>query len=333
MQTLILTTNLTSSNHKKASDIFREVIDIELDAIKEFRNRLTDSLQNIINLIYQSSGKVIITGIGKSGLVGKKIAATLSSTGTTSMFLHPSEAMHGDMGVIKKEDIVICISYSGETEEVLKLIPSLKSFGIPIIAFTGNLESTLARNSDYSINIKVDKEACPLKLTPTSSTTVTLVAGDALSIALMTMKGFRETDFAVFHPGGNLGRMLLSKVKDEMIVSPLPTIRENDSIKDVIISISESKLGLTVIVDEEMSIKGLITDGDLRRALSYEQELFTMKAKDLMNKSPIMIGKERMIREADLLMREKNVNALIVEDEGKLTGIIHIHKLQYGLIQ
>lgn len=318
---------------KTPLDIFKGVINIELQAIKRFRNHLNDSLQDIIELIHRSTGKVIVIGIGKSGLVGKKISATLSSTGTTSMFLHPSEAMHGDMGVIKKEDVVICISYSGETEEVLKLIPSLKTFGIPIIAFTGSLQSTLARNSDYTINIQVEKEACPLKLTPTSSTTVTLVAGDALSIALMTLKGFGENDFAVFHPGGSLGRKLLTRVKDEMIVHPLPMVKEDDSIKDVIISITAGKVGLTVIIDNNLTVLGLITDGDLRRALRYEEKLFGMKAKDLMNKSPITIGKEKMIHEAESIMKEKNINALIVEEGGKLAGIVHIQKLQYGFIQ
>ena len=258
----------------------QEVFEIEAKEIANLSSRLTADFENAIHAILQSSGKLIVSGMGKSGIIGKKIAATLASTGTPSFFLHPGEAYHGDLGMIEENDIVLLISNSGETDEVLKLIPFLKHQKNCTISMSGNEESTLAKNTKYHLNIAVDNEACPLFLAPTSSTTATLVMGDAIAVTLMKLRDFKEENFAKFHPGGSLGRRLLTTVGDVMKKQELPTTNSNATIKEVIQRITEGKLGLVVVLDES-GIKGIITDGDIRRAMeSREKEFFNLFAKD-----------------------------------------------------
>lgn len=308
-------------------EIFEEVIDIEIESLHQLKQQIDNSIEKIIDVIFLSKGKVVVAGVGKSGLIGKKISATLSSTGTSSIFLHPTEALHGDLGIVKQEDVLLCISYSGETDELLKILPSLKSMSVKIIAITGNSNSTLANNSDYVINVKVDKEACPLELAPTSSTTVTLVIGDALSVALMKKRNFNKTDFAIFHPGGSLGRKLLCKVEDEMFKEDLPCNFMNDSIRNVIINITQGLLGLTIVVDEEQNILGIITDGDLRRALfKNDINFFDLTAQDIMKSNPTKVEKSILINDAELIMIEKNINSLIVHEQNKLIGVLTLKK-------
>ncbi|PWK77737.1 arabinose-5-phosphate isomerase [Mucilaginibacter oryzae] len=315
--------------------IANEVIDIEASAILNLKSLNNDSFCTAIGYLINASGRVIICGLGKSGLIGKKISATLASTGTPSFFLHPAEAIHGDLGMIMSNDAIITISYSGETDEVLKLVPIIKKLGIPHISITGNPNSTLAKNSDCSLNVHVAREACALQLAPTSSTTATLVIGDALAVALMKLKNFKEHDFAQFHPGGSLGRQLLCKVSDEMVIDPLPVIRPDDKIKEVIMSIGSGQLGVTVVIDEADSIIGIITDGDLRRAMSkfeYDNGFFNLTASDIMSKNPKRIRPGALIAEAESMMNENKINSLIVEDNNKLVGILYQRKLKYGTL-
>lgn len=316
---------------KSILEVAKRVIDIELAGIQKFQNSINTEFEGAVGEIYSCTGKVVVTGIGKSGIVGKKISATLASTGTASVFLHSAEAIHGDLGIIKKEDVVLAISYSGETDEVLRLIPSLKNIGVKTIALTGSTTSTLARYSDYVIGIAVDTEACPLKLAPTASTTVTLVAGDAIAVSLMELKRFREEDFAIFHPGGSLGRRLLRSVGDEMISELLPTIKPNDELLEVIFSISRGMLGLTVVNNEVGDVQGLITDGDLRRAMERDlSSLLQLKAYQIMKSDPIIVDKDMRIIEAEMLMKDKNVNSLIVCENKKLVGVLNQRKIKYN---
>jgi arabinose-5-phosphate isomerase len=247
-------------------DIAKRVFDIEVEALQNVAGLIDDEFTRVVEAILNTDGKIIVIGIGKSGIIGKKIAATFSSTGTPSFFLHPGEAFHGDLGIVGKNDKVIIISYSGETDEVLKVIPYLKWNKNIIIGITGNPNSTIAKNSDHHLNINITREACPLALAPTSSTTATLVMGDALAVALMETRSFREEDFARFHPGGSLGRKLLVKVKDQMRVDNLPFIDTSASFTDVLLRMSEGRLGMVVVGDMQY-VRGIITDGDLRRAL------------------------------------------------------------------
>lgn len=284
--------------------------------------------ENAVNTVLKCEGKFIICGMGKSGLIGKKIAATLASTGTPSFFLHPGEAYHGDLGMIEKQDVVLLISNSGETDEVLKVIPFLKSQGNITISMSGNPSSTLAKNTTYHLNISVQKEACPLQLAPTSSTTATLVMGDALAVALMKLRDFKDKDFAQFHPGGSLGRRLLTTVESVMKKENLPMCSDNDSIKNVIHTITDGKCGLVVVV-KDSSIKGVITDGDIRRAMeNNEEKFFSLKASDLMSINPKTISKDERLTSASELMNSSKVNSLLVVDSSNfLIGIVQMYDL------
>ena len=307
--------------------IAKEVFTIESEAIAELSNKLTDDFDKSVNALLNSKGKLIISGMGKSGIIGKKIAATMASTGTPSFFLHPGEAYHGDLGMIEKEDIVLLISNSGETDEVLKLIPFLKEQENITIAMSGNIDSTLAKNSTYHLNIKVEKEACPLQLAPTSSTTATLVMGDALALTLMKLRDFKESDFAQFHPGGSLGRRLLTRVEDVMRKDNLPIVSEDTSIKEIINIMSKSRLGLAIVQNDAQTI-GIITDGDVRRAMeAFEESFFTLSAKKLMSKNPKSIEKKVKLTEAQKLMTESKVNSLLVIDNNILSGVVQIYDL------
>ena len=306
----------------------QEVFEIESKEIANLSKRLTDDFEKAINAILQSSGKLIVSGMGKSGIIGKKIAATLASTGTPSFFLHPGEAYHGDLGMIEKNDIVLLISNSGETDEVLKLIPFLKHQKNCTISMSGNDDSTLAKNTNYHLNIAVDKEACPLFLAPTSSTTATLVMGDALAVTLMKLRDFKEENFAKFHPGGSLGRRLLTTVGDVMKKKNLPIISSQATIKEVIQRISEGMLGLVVIIDNNKII-GIITDGDIRRAMeSREKDFFNLKAEDLMSNHPKLIYETDKLISASNIMSQHKINSLLVVNESNdLVGVVQVYDL------
>ena len=306
----------------------QEVFEIEAKEIANLSHRLTDDFEKSINAILESSGKLIVSGMGKSGIIGKKIAATLASTGTPSFFLHPGEAYHGDLGMIEENDIVLLISNSGETDEVLKLIPFLKHQKNCTISMSGNNDSTLAKNTNYHLNIAVEKEACPLFLAPTSSTTATLVMGDALAVTLMKLRDFKEENFAKFHPGGSLGRRLLTTVGDVMKKQDLPTTNSNATIKEVIQRITEGKLGLVVVLDEN-KIKGIITDGDIRRAMeSREKEFFDLFAKDLMSLDPKLIDANEKLITASTIMSENKINSLlVVNTTNDFVGVVQMYDL------
>ena len=306
----------------------QEVFEIEAKEIANLSHRLTDDFEKSINAILESSGKLIVSGMGKSGIIGKKIAATLASTGTPSFFLHPGEAYHGDLGMIEENDIVLLISNSGETDEVLKLIPFLKHQKNCTISMSGNNDSTLAKNTNYHLNIAVEKEACPLFLAPTSSTTATLVMGDALAVTLMKLRDFKEENFAKFHPGGSLGRRLLTTVGDVMKKHELPITNSNATIKEVIQRITEGKLGLVVVTDKN-GINGVITDGDIRRAMeSREKDFFGLLAKNLMSLQPKVIDESEKLITASTIMSENKINSLlVVNTTNDFVGVVQMYDL------
>ncbi|MCK8137773.1 SIS domain-containing protein [Pseudoalteromonas sp. 2CM28B] len=303
-------------------NIAQEVIQTEIESLAFMSTRIDESFTLAVDVILNSTGRTIICGMGKSGIIGKKIAASFASTGTPSFFMHPGEAFHGDLGMVKPEDIFIAISNSGETDEVLKLLPFLRNNGNFVIAITSNMESTLSRNAQCHLDIAVPREACKLQLAPTSSTTATLVMGDALTVALMEKRKFQPEHFARFHPGGSLGKRLLSKVKDVMVTQNLPIISQDDSLIDVIHTISSGKLGLALVVDNG-SVISIITDGDLRRTIErYEKSAFDLKARDFAKLKPLSISEDTGVDQAFQFMDEKGVNALVVYNAGKLVGVI-----------
>ena len=310
------------------NDIAKEVFEIESNEIAKLSNLLTNDFSDAIDAIFHTKGKFIISGMGKSGIIGKKIAATLASTGTPSFFLHPGEAYHGDLGMIEKDDIILLISNSGETDEVLKLIPFLKSQENVVIAMSGKPTSTLAKNSNFHLNVSVDKEACPLQLAPMSSTTATLVMGDAIAASLMKLRDFKDENFALFHPGGSLGRRLLTKIKDVMKKDDLPICSENTIVKDIIHTITDGKCGLVVVI-ESNKIKGIITDGDIRRVMeSQEENFFKLDAKDIMTTSAKLISEDSKLIEASDIMSENKINSLVVINKNsELSGIVQMYDL------
>jgi arabinose-5-phosphate isomerase len=304
--------------------IAKQVFEIEAQAIENLILQLDEQFELSVDAILQSTGRVVICGMGKSGLIGKKIMATLASTGTPCFFMHPGEAFHGDLGMVSPEDVFIALSNSGETEEVIRLLPFLKDNGNVIIAMTGRPDSTLAKNSNHHLNIAVPKEACPLQLAPTSSTTATLVMGDALAIALMQARDFKPHDFARFHPGGSLGRKLLTKVKHEMRTGPLPIVAADANMKEVIHTISDGRLGLCIVGEAE----GIITDGDLRRHLDQDAAaLMTKKAADIMTPQPKTIDANAKLSQAEELMNQVKIASLLVTEADKLVGVIQIYDL------
>jgi arabinose-5-phosphate isomerase len=308
-------------------DIAKEVFSIEAKSIADLSALLTDDFDKAVVDILACEGKLIVSGMGKSGIIGKKIAATMASTGTPSFFLHPGEAYHGDLGMIEERDMVLLISNSGETDEVLKLIPFLRSQKNIIVAMSGNINSTLAKNSTYHLNVSVEKEACPLQLAPTSSTTATLVMGDALAVALMKQRDFQDTDFAQLHPGGSLGRRLLTRVEDVMKKNNLPIVTKSTSVKELIQVISTARLGLAVVIEDE-KIVGIVTDGDIRRAMeSLEEKFFKLTTEELMSKNPKSIDKKEKLTKAQTLMTELKVNSLLVVDKKYFVGVVQIYDL------
>jgi len=316
---------LNNGDILKNIEIAKSVFEVEADTVRNLSNLLTEDFSQAVDLVLKSKGRFVISGMGKSGHIGVKIAATLASTGTPSFFMHPAEAIHGDLGMLTKDDVLLAISNSGESEEILKIIPLVKRMGIKLIGMAGNVNSSLARESDYFLNISIEKEACPLQLAPMSSTTATLAMGDALAAALMKQRDFKPEDFAMYHPGGSLGRKLLTRVKDIMTTSNLPIVNSLSSFQEVITTITSGKLGLCVVVDGER-VQGVITDGDLRRALeNTELSRFDLQAKNIMTSSPKTITQEDMAIDAEEFMLENKIKELLVVKENSLVGIVQLY--------
>ncbi len=310
--------------------VARRVISVEEKAVGDLLARLNSSFVRAVELIYGCKGRVVVTGIGKSGIIGRKISATMASTGTPSFFLHPAEGSHGDLGMVVKGDAVMAISNSGETVEILSLLPVIKRLAIPLIALAGNPSSTLAKRSDVVLDVSVREEASSLAMAPTASTTAALAMGDALAVALLEMKGFSEEDFALLHPGGTVGKRLLLKVEDLMHVgNEMPLVTLEITMKDIILEISSKRLGITTVVDDQGHLQGVITDGDLRRILErYGRSFFELEAGQVMTKNPKTISGNALAARALQVMEKHSITALVVSsEEGKPTGIIHLHDL------
>lgn len=301
-------------------------IETESQAISNLANLITDDFADAVQLIYNSKGRVIITGIGKSAIIANKIVATLNSTGTPSIFMHAADAIHGDLGLILKDDVVICISKSGNTPEIKVLVPLIKSANNKMVAITGNKDSFLGQQADYILNVFVEKEACPNNLAPTTSTTAQLVIGDALAVCLLELRGFSSNDFAKYHPGGALGKKLYLRVQDISSVNEKPKVIPTTNIKDIIIEITKKMLGVTAVVEND-KIKGIITDGDLRRMLSEVDDFTSLTANDIMSVNPKHINAEAMAIEALEVMETNGISQLLVEENGNYAGVIHLHDL------
>lgn len=312
--------------------IAKDTIATELAAVANLDNRINNDFVSVVELIFESKGRLIITAIGKSANISNKLVATFNSTGQPSIFLHASEAIHGDLGNIQKDDIVMFISNSGNTSEIKALIPYIKKMGNPIISLTGNANSFLASSSKYTIDVSVEKEACPNNLAPTSSTTAQLVMGDAIAVALLKCKNFSNKDFARFHPGGSLGKRLHLTLSDLSSDITLPKVKNDSKISEVILIISKNRVGATAVLDNDI-LTGIITDGDLRRMLSKKLDLFSITAKDIMNTKPKKIAVSELAVNALKIMEENNISQLVVMDNKKYLGIIHMHTLlNEGLI-
>lgn len=310
-------------------NIIKEVLLTEAKELEKSASSISFDIEEVINLIVNSKGKLIVTGVGKSGLVGAKIAATLASTGTSSFFLHPTEAMHGDLGMIGKDDIVLGISYSGESEELIQILPHLKRLNIPLISMAKSEKSTLAKYSNYFINIAVDKEACPLDTAPTSSTTLTMAMGDALAICLMKKRDFKKEDFASFHPGGSLGKKLFIKISDLLRKENLPIVSRETKLKDAIIVMSEGRVGSVIIEDQNQKVVGILSDGDLRRALMKPNFSIDCNIEDIATMNPKTFDDENLLASDALQIIENyKIQLLVVTDKNKkLVGLLHIHDL------
>jgi len=307
----------------------KEVIRKEAEAILNLEKKINSEFQKAVEIILKCRGRVIVTGIGKSGIIGKKIAATLTSTGTAAFFLHPVEGLHGDLGLVRRDDVVIAITKSGETEELQQLFPLFKRLGVPIISLTGSPGSQTAEKSDVVIDVSVDEEACPNNLVPTSSTTAALVMGDALAIALLEERHFSAEDFALLHPGGYLGKRLLLKVKDVMHTgNSIPMVFEDANMKDVILEMTSKRFGATTVVNEKKELVGVFTDGDLRRLVERTEEIFRLKAREVMIRNPKTIEEEALAAKALNRMEFYNITCLIVPNGNKEpVGILHLHDL------
>lgn len=304
----------------------------ESESIKKLADYLDHQFVEAVNSIFNSNGRLVITGIGKSAIIAQKIVATLNSTGTPSIFLHASEAIHGDLGMIRKEDTIICISKSGNSPEIKVLVPFLKEYGQTLIAITGNMTSFLAKSSDLVLDTTIESEACPNNLAPTNSTTAQLVMGDALAVCLMEMRDFKSSDFAKYHPGGALGKKLLLRVKDMLENALKPIVAPDSSIKKVIFEISEKRLGVTAVI-ENNKVVGIITDGDIRRMLNDRDSIAGLTAQDIMTKNPKMITTESMVIDAFNIMEDFSITQLVVVDEGEFKGILHLHDiLKEGIV-
>lgn len=319
----------TEIANNKILKLAKDVLLIEAESITKLIDKLGEPFEQAIEILYKCKGRVIITGMGKSGHIGKKIAATFSSTGTPSYFLHPAESTHGDSGVVTREDVVLAISNSGETSELLQLLPLLQRFGIKMIALTGKLNSTLAQKADVTIDISVEREACPLNLAPTASTTATLAMGDALAVCLLEKRGFTTEDFLLFHPSGSLGKGVFWKVEDLMVSGEnLPVVTMECKFQEAIQEVSSKRLGVTIVVDENNSLKGLLTDGDIRRAVQKYNNFAELKVKDVMTMGAKTIKKDAFAAQALQIMEKYSITSLaILKEDGSPEGILHIHNL------
>ena len=322
-----------SSSDQKIIDIARRALKIESEAVAGLVERINDDFAHIVHHIDKCQ-HLVITGMGKSGIIGKKIASTFSSLGLPTLFIHAAEASHGDLGMIVKNDTVIAISNSGETEEVLKLLPSFKRINCTLVAVTGKPESTLAKCSDYVLNVGVQEEACSIDLVPTASTTATLALGDALAVAFMELRGIKEEDFAQNHPGGTLGRRLLTTVADLMHVGDgIPKVFENVEAQEVIAEMSQKRLGFTLVTNQNGKLKGMVTDGDLRRLMEKNKDISKLNASNMMAKKPKTITQETLAAKAIQVMEEHSITSLIVSNENEIEGVIHLHDiLKAGIV-
>jgi arabinose-5-phosphate isomerase len=307
----------------------KEVIKIEAEAVAGLQDSINKDFVDAVNTIFASSGRVVLTGMGKSGLIARKIVATFNSTGTAAIYLHPTDALHGDLGMVRSEDVVILISKSGETEEISNLLPMLKRLNVKLIAMCGNKNSKLAKECNIFLNIAVKEEACPYDLAPTASTTATLALGDALAVSLLKKRKFTEDDFAFLHPGGSLGKRLSLKIKEIMITGDkIPKVLEDSSIKDVIVEITGKRLGTTCVVDKENNLAGIITDGDLRRLLERTLEIKDLTAKDIMSRKPKVLKANYLASFALQQMENYKITSLIIIDDlNHPIGIVHLHEL------
>jgi arabinose-5-phosphate isomerase len=307
----------------------KEIIRIEAEAIAALESRINGNFAAAVDLIFNAKGRVVLTGMGKSGIIARKIAATMNSTGTPSAFMHPSDAVHGDLGMVTPDDVVICISKSGDTTELRQLLPRFQQLGVKVIAIVGNLNSPLSKQSDFVLDINVKEEACPYDLAPTSSTTAALVMGDALAITLLQKRNFTKEDFAQFHPGGNLGKQLLLKVDTMMITgSDIPLVKENVSVSDAIVEISSKRLGATCVVNDAGILCGMLTDGDLRRLLQRRIDISNLTAGQVMTQNPKTISQNMLAAQALEVMESYKITQLVVVDTGHHpVGILHLHSL------
>jgi arabinose-5-phosphate isomerase len=320
---------MNSADSTRSIALARQVLTIEADAVRHLAERIDDQFHDALTLILTCKGRVVVTGMGKSGHIARKIAATLASTGTPAFFLHPGEASHGDLGMITQDDVVIALSYSGESMEITTILPLIKRRGAKLIGMSGNAKSTLARESDAHLNAAVDKEACPHNLAPTASTTAALALGDALAVALLDARGFTADDFARTHPGGSLGRRLLVHVRDVMHSgAKLPVVGNSASLKDALLEMTRKGLGMTAVVDDAGRLAGIFTDGDLRRTLEKSVDVHAANIADLMTSNPKVIGPDQLAVEAVERMQELKVNGLLVVDtEQRLVGALNMHDL------
>lgn len=323
---------ITAAPH--ALELAREVLNIEAAAVQALSQRIDDDFLHALNIILSCEGRVIVSGMGKSGHIARKIAATMSSTGTPAYFVHPAEASHGDLGMVTSGDVFIALSYSGESDELLTIVPVIKRQGAHLISLTGNPQSSLAQAADAHLNGAVDKEACPMGLAPTASTTAALALGDALAVALLDAKGFGEEDFARSHPGGSLGRRLLTHVRDIMHAGDgIPVVGQNAMLSEAVLEISRKGLGMTAIVDGERRVLGIYTDGDLRRTLEKKLDFSTTPVSTVMSKQPRSIGPDQLAAEAVQLMEQYNISQMLVADaDNKLVGALNMHDLLHAKV-
>ncbi len=313
----------------------REVLDIEIEAIKALKSRIGNDFKEAVNLVLKTKGRIVVSGMGKTGIIAQKLSATLASTGTPSLFLHSAEAVHGDLGKVTRDDTVIILSNSGQGEEIKQLMPLLKKIGSKIIALTGNKDSILAKYSDVVLDVSVKKEACPLGLAPTASTTASLAMSDALAVCLLELKGFKEKDFAFFHPGGLLGKRLLLKVEDIMRKGKAnPVVAENKKISEVLFKITQGRAGSATVVDKKGRLLGIFTDGDLRRHLEIDPNLSVRQVKDVMTRNPVSVGPEMLAAEAMRILKDKKIDELPVVDKDKRpVGLLDVQDLlKAGLV-
>ena len=321
------------NSEKKLIDLAVGVIEMEAQAVNNLKPYIDKEFVEILNLIYNSKGRLIITGIGKSAIIGTKIVATLNSTGTPSVFMHAADAIHGDLGIVQPDDVVLCISKSGNTPEIKVLVPLINRMGNKLIAMVSNTDSYLAKHSNYIIRATVDKEACPNNLAPTTSTTTQLVMGDALAVCLLKMRGFSQEDFARYHPGGSLGKRLYLTVDDVYDKERCPWVSPKETIQNTIINISQNRLGATVVLGENDELMGIITDGDVRRMVEKGKPMDSLVAADIMSKSPKVVQKSELAVNAFGIMEKNKITSVVVLDGGKYVGLIHIHDvLREGIV-